>query len=160
MIWLILGLGCIVSCQWTPSSESTVENYWLRGDTILIRLRDGSGWRLDIYQEGQGNIRYGPHPNNTLTFEQVGLDFDSLRRRLAGSHVKKSQQSSFRPPARIAFLIGGIDREQSEVLKNIDLGRELFDMAMEAGMNGKGDLRAKRRMLKMFRANPPFGSEY
>lgn len=157
MTWLILGLGFVSSCQWTPSSESTVENYWLTGDTILIRLRDGSGWRLDLYQEGRGNIRYGRHPNNMLTFEQTGFDFDSLRWRLAGSRDKEQKRSFFRRPARIAFLISDTESEESELLKNTELGRKVFKVALEAGLNGKGDLRAKRRMLKLYRQNPPFG---
>jgi hypothetical protein len=157
MTWLILGVGFLLSCQWTPSSESTVENYWLKGDTILIRLRDGSGWRLDLYQEGRGSIRYGRHPNNILTFEQTGFNFDSIRWRLAGSLTNHKHQGVFRRPPRIAFLLNDRDNEESQILKDIDLGREVFERAFEASLNGKGDLRAKRRMLKLFKTNPPFG---
>lgn len=157
MTWLILGLGILFSCQWTPSSESTVENYWLKGDTVLIRLRDGSGWRLDLYQEGRGSIRYGRHPNNMLSFERTGFDFDSLRWRLADSYSNSNNQGVFRRPARIAFLLNDQDSEESKVLKDIELGREVFELAFEASLNGKGDLRAKRRMLKLFKTNPPFG---
>lgn len=156
MIWLVLGVGSTLSCQWAPSSESTVENYWLKGDTVLIRLRDGAGWRLDIYQEGRGSIRYGRHPNNMLTFEKVGLDFDSLRRRLVVNRVKTHHPPLFHPP-RIAFLFSDTENEQSEILEDIELGREIFDLAFEASLNGKGDLRSKRRMLKLFKTNPPFG---
>lgn len=157
MTWLILGLGIFSSCQWTPSSESTVENYWLTSDTILIRLRDGSGWRLDLYQEGRGNIRYGRHPNNMLAFEQTGFDFDSLRRRLVDSRDKKQKRGLFRRPARIAFLVSDTENEESEILKDMEFGREVFEVALEAGLNGKGDLRAKRRILKLYRQQPPFG---
>lgn len=157
MTWLILGIGMLSSCQWAPSAESTVENYWLTGDTILIRLRDGSGWRLDLYQEGRGNIRYGRHPNNMLTFDQARFDFDSICWRLAGSQGKLNKKSLFRKPPRIAFLNSDSGNEESEILRNTDLGREIFELAIEAGLNGQDDLRAKRRMLKLFRTNPPFG---
>ncbi|PHN01305.1 hypothetical protein CRP01_37735 [Flavilitoribacter nigricans DSM 23189 = NBRC 102662] len=158
MTWLILGLGFLFGCQWTPSSESTVENYWLKGDTVLIRLRDGSGWRLDLYQEGRGSVRYGRHPNNILTFERTGFDFDSLRWRLTDSHDRSQKPGVFRRPPRIAFLLNDTEREESEILQDIDLGREVFELAFEAGLNGKADLRAKRRMLKLFRNNPPFSN--
>jgi hypothetical protein len=157
MTWLILGLGCFSACQWAPSSESTVENYWLTGDTILIILRDGSGWRLDLYQEGRGNIRYGRHPNNMLTFEQTGLDFDSVRWRLAGSYTSKKKTGVFHRPPRIAFLSSDAESEESKILNDTELGREIFELAIEAGLNGQADLRAKRRMLKLFRSKPPFG---
>lgn len=92
-----------------------------------------------------------------LTFEQTGFDFDSLRWRLAGSRDKEQKRSFFRRPARIAFLISDTESEESELLKNTELGRKVFKVALEAGLNGKGDLRAKRRMLKLYRQNPPFG---
>jgi len=88
MFWLMPGLVCFAACRWAPSPDSSVESHWLKGDTLLIRLNDGAGWRLDIYRDGRGNIRYGRHPNNMLPFERIGLNFDTIRRQLAGSHIK------------------------------------------------------------------------
>jgi hypothetical protein len=157
MFWIMLGLACFAYCQWTPTSESMVENYWLKGDTLLIRLKDGTGWQLDLYREGRGSIRYGRHPNNTLTFESIGFQFDSIRRQLAGAH-RKEKTSGFRL-ARVAYLISDTAIEKNEVLHDTDLGKELFDIAFEASINSEGDLRAKKRLLKLFRNSPPFGRE-
>lgn len=157
MILLLVGLGIFFCCQWVPSGGSTVENYWLHGDTLLIRLSDGTGWEMEVYREGRGDIRYGRHPNNVLTFEQLGLHFDSLCRHLEGSH-KKEKNKSFRP-ARVAYLVSDAKDEHTEILNNLELGKELFQIAFEAGLEGKGDLRAKRRMHKLFLTRPPFGKQ-
>jgi hypothetical protein len=157
LILLALGLGAFFCCQWVPSGGSTVENYWLKGDTLLIRLSDGTGWELEIYREGRGDIRYGRHPNNVLTFDDLGLHFDSLRRHLAGSH-KKVKSKAFRP-ARVAYLVSDQLDEHTEILDNAELGMELFRIAFEAGLQGTGDLRAKRRMHKLFLTRPPFGQQ-
>lgn len=157
MILLALGLGALFCCQLVPSGESRVENYWLRGDTLLIRLSDGTGWKLEIYREGRGDIRYGRHPNNVLTFDRLDWHFDSLRRHLAGSH-KKSHQKLFRP-AKVEYVVSDEANEHIEVFHNLELGQELFRVAFEAGLEGRGDLRAKRRMHKLFLTRPPFGAQ-
>ena len=156
MIWLILGLGCFLYCQWAPSEESVVENYWLKGDTLLIRISDGTGWRLDIYREGRGSIRYGRHPNNMLTFENASFQFETLQWQLAADTKKQEKTTSFRS-AKISYLLSHSQQEQTEILRDIPLGKELFSLAFYAGLNQEGNLRAKRRMLKLFRSKPPFG---
>lgn len=120
-----------------------------------MRLSDGTGWLLDIYREGGGNIRYGRHPNNTLTFEKAGFNFDSLQRSLSITRAGEKRPAFC--PARVAYLRPGQEEADTEILRNLQLGQELFDRAIEASLNGNGDLRAKRRMLKLFRTNPPFG---
>ena len=152
---ILLGLVICFACQWTPSSDSIVENYWLKGDTLLIRVSDGFGWRLDIYREGHGNIRYGRHPNNKVAFENLDLSFDALLR-----HLARNKQKEYKPQlrqARITYLISGIEIEHTELLNDAELGKELFEIAFEASLNGRDNLRSKRRMLKMFKTNPPFG---
>lgn len=123
----------------------------------MIRLSDGTGWELEIYREGRGDIRYGRHPNNVLTFDQLGWHFDSLRRHLAGSH-KKDKHNLFRM-ARVEYLISDGADKHTEILNNLELGKELFQIAFEAGLESKGDLRAKRRMHKLFLSRPPFGEQ-
>ncbi len=149
---LLLSLGqllCLVSCD---SGRGGKTFQTLSGeDTLYLTLMTQTGWSLDIFPGGSGQLSFGSVSSDTAPVKEGTFDFSTLKQKLA---IQAQVREFGHSPASVIFVTPNQQNYAPRYLNDTTLINTVFEQAYNAVRTNTGPVYNRRRVGKLYREFP------